>query len=615
MSLYHEAAALLTGPSTHGGSLKSRVFSNKDLKSPPAQVYALALETCKWSAVLKEVVENAELLKHERKLTPILSILLVHDHLLAKGGIALPVSHGLRQSIDRHKARLTSEFTKARIRRKCPTIDTFRDLIESEHAGPVQHPRWIRVNAVKSTLDAQLETTFKGWELVPSITEVMTAGRKKKVMCLDGHVPSLIAVPPSVMDFSKTEAYKKGEIILQDKASCFPAYLLDPRPEDGDIIDACSAPGNKTTHLAGILSERGFARGQTIHAFEKDRNRAKTLQKMIKIAGSDAKTVVHPAEDFLRADPQSEEYAHVGALLLDPSCSGSGIVGRDDVPELHLPEPPANNKGAGGSNPKNANKNKRKRPEGENTTKPPPSIMVDDDGETTVVSSEKDLQQRVEALAAFQLQIILHAFEFPHAKKVTYSTCSIHAGENEGVALKALRSEVARRRGWRVLKREEQVRGMREWHVRGELEASEGDRELAEGCVRAYRDDGRGTMGFFVVMFVRDGTVDGEKQREEVDKEGPYVRDEQGRIVRDGNGIPTLKATGMKPVEAEEDEVRFGSGSDGEGPFVRDQEGRIVRGVDGMPSLKKPGVVNVEEDESESDDDDESGDDWSGFDD
>ncbi|KAK4639166.1 hypothetical protein QC761_705750 [Podospora bellae-mahoneyi] len=605
MSLYHEAAALLTGPSTHGGSLKSRVFSNKDLKSPPAQVYALALETCKWSSVLKEVVENAELLKHERKLTPILSILLVHDHLLAKGGIALPASHGLRQSIDRHKARLTSEFTKARIRRKCPTIETFRDLIEAEYAGPVQHPRWIRVNAIKSTLDAQLETTFKGFEVVPSITQVMTAPRKKKVLCLDGHIPNLIAVPPSVLDFTKTEAYKKGEIILQDKASCFPAYLLDPRPEDGDIIDACSAPGNKTTHLAGILSERGFARGQTIHAFEKDRNRAKTLQKMIKIAGSDAKTVVHPAEDFLRADPKAEEYAHVGALLLDPSCSGSGIVGRDDVPELCLPEALASKNKPG--NGKSGNK-KRKRAEGEEEMKPAPAMMVDDDGQETVVSSEKDLQQRIEALAAFQLQIVLHAFEFPNAKKVTYSTCSVHKGENEGVTIRALGSEVARRRGWRVFRREEQVRGMWEWDVRGEVEGCEGDKEVAEGCVRAFRDDGRGTMGFFVVMFVRDGTVDGEKKQVEEDEEGPYVRDQQGRIVRDENGIPTLKATGRKAVEVDDTEgdVRFGSGSEGEGPFVRDGDGRIVRGPDGMPTLKK-GADEESEDESE--------DDWSGFDD
>lgn len=67
MSLYHETAEFLTTPSNAGGSLKSRIFSKKDLKSQPAQIYALAIETCKWSAVLKEVIEKADILSLERK--------------------------------------------------------------------------------------------------------------------------------------------------------------------------------------------------------------------------------------------------------------------------------------------------------------------------------------------------------------------------------------------------------------------------------------------------------------------------------------------------------------------------------------------------------------------
>jgi len=67
MSLYHETAEFLTAPSKAGGSLKSRIFSKKDLKSQPAQVYALAIESCKWSSILKEVIENADILKLERK--------------------------------------------------------------------------------------------------------------------------------------------------------------------------------------------------------------------------------------------------------------------------------------------------------------------------------------------------------------------------------------------------------------------------------------------------------------------------------------------------------------------------------------------------------------------
>jgi 25S rRNA (cytosine2278-C5)-methyltransferase len=69
MSLYYEAAEIVSVPPSAGGSLKSRIFGRKGLKSPPGQVYALALETCKWSAVLKEVIENAEILRHERKVS------------------------------------------------------------------------------------------------------------------------------------------------------------------------------------------------------------------------------------------------------------------------------------------------------------------------------------------------------------------------------------------------------------------------------------------------------------------------------------------------------------------------------------------------------------------
>lgn len=69
MSLYHEAAEFLSPNSSEGGSLKARVFRKKNLKSSPNQIYALVLETCKWSPVLKEVIEKSELLKHERKVS------------------------------------------------------------------------------------------------------------------------------------------------------------------------------------------------------------------------------------------------------------------------------------------------------------------------------------------------------------------------------------------------------------------------------------------------------------------------------------------------------------------------------------------------------------------
>lgn len=69
MSLYYDAAALLDSRDVANASLKSRVFGNKTLKSPPVAVYALVSEATKWSNVLKEVIERSDLVKLERKVS------------------------------------------------------------------------------------------------------------------------------------------------------------------------------------------------------------------------------------------------------------------------------------------------------------------------------------------------------------------------------------------------------------------------------------------------------------------------------------------------------------------------------------------------------------------
>ncbi|PQE13007.1 NOL1 NOP2 sun family protein [Rutstroemia sp. NJR-2017a BBW] len=538
MSLYYEAADVLTAPTNKGGSLKSRV-------------YALAIETCKWSPVLKEVIENADILRLERKLTPILSLLLVHDFLLAKKGIALPATHGLRTSVERHKGRLQAELTKARLRRKLSTMEALKAHIESglENASDeaeAPYPRWVRINTLKTTLEDQLDTTFADYERAATIDSVRRKGSKK--LYIDVHIPNLVAISPSV-DLIKSEAYKSGAIIFQDKASCFPAYLLDPLPEDGDIIDSCSAPGNKTTHIAAILVDRlpePDESTQVIHAFEKNNGRAETLEKMVNLAGSNTFTTLHAGQDFLKTDPNATVYKKVGALLLDPSCSGSGIVGRDDMPELHLPVLSQAAAAPSSKNRKKAKKGtadeesgrKRKREEEEEALE-----MVDDDGVVTAVDTDAELKSRLSALAEFQLELLLHAFKYPAARKITYSTCSIHAEENESVVRKALESSLARERGWKILKRDEQIRGMREWPVRGSAEACEGDHTLSEACIRANKGDENGTMGFFLAGFVRS-------QPSTADPETEFLRDERGHLVRDVMGFPVRRLL--------EDEERMG---------------------------------------------------------
>ena len=491
-----------------------------------------------------------------------LALVLVHDFLLKRDGILLSPAHGLRASIERHKARLSAELTRARLRRKLPTMDALKKHVEAESKPEeANYPRWIRVNTISADLEDTIRATFPDFERVLSIEEVVSSSGK--TLYLDQHVPNLIAVS-SKTDVTKTTAYRTGDLILQDKASCFPAYLLDPRAEDGDLVDACAAPGNKTTHLAALVQSRCAELEtvtQKIFAFEKDSERAMTLAKMVELAGAKKMVRVALGQDFLRVDPYAATYANVGGLLLDPSCSGSGIVGRDSMPALHLaeampaPPGPKGKDGKDGSLDASSAGGKKRKREDDEASSSRKVILDDGDGNPTSVSGqEQELEARLRALSAFQLKLVLRAFRFPAARKITYSTCSVHAEENEQVVRKALQSPIATDRGWKILTREKQVSGMREWPVRGDLAAAEGDTDLAEACIRSYKGDGRGVMGFFVAGFVRDGDED---KASTGDPDGPFVRDEDGHMIRDLLGMPILKSTGehvsLAPQTSEEE--------------------------------------------------------------
>jgi 25S rRNA (cytosine2278-C5)-methyltransferase len=406
-------------------------------------------------------------------------------------------------------------------------------------AGRLQ-PRWARVNCLKSTIQEQIVSTLSAYTQAPTLADVICASPEEKFICADQHIPDLLALPPRI-DLTKTQAYKNGEFVLQDKASCFPAYLLlggSASHNVGDILDACAAPGNKTTHLASIISHQsnvtdsarsGF--GLKIFACERDPLRSETLRKMVKVAGADNVVTILAKQDFLALDPNDARFANVTHLLLDPSCSGSGIVGRDDMPVIQLPEDPrlskadqisADRKVRGKSAP-----NKRKRQDG-------PESNGHRDLESEV-PREVDFA-RLDRLANLQTKIIEHAFVFPAARRITYSTCSIHEQENEAVVLRALSGYVAKERGWRVMRRDEQPDGLTKWPHRGRdledwkdgsLKSSQtiAPRSLSEdekqACIRCQAGDEEGTMGFFVCGFVRDGT---ESEVKRVEEESPGRR-------------------------------------------------------------------------------------------
>lgn len=412
------------------------------------------------------------------------------------------------------------------------------------------------------------------------LEQILEASSSDKLLHHDRHIPYLLALPAGC-DLSKSLAYQKGEIIFQDKASCFSAHLLNPTPEDGAVVDACAAPGNKTTHLAAILESSTRAIGMTsedpehkVFAFERNKLRTETLRKMVKLAGADSTVNIVGNRDFLTTEPSSHKFwgahfDHIGALLLDPSCSGSGIVGRDDEPTLFLPSADA----ITGVTSSKSKKRKRKALKVEVKVVPvvesPDSDS--DDGENEP-AEESSTVKRLTSLSAFQLQLLKHAMKFPDARKIVYSTCSVHVEENESVVVKALMSDIGRQGGWRLLHRDEQVKGLRDWHVRGDQAAcnqlfSEKSSKLifaekatnatlvADACIRCERGTTDGTMGFFVAGFVRDdrlaGTMRATDERENVEE----VEEEEEWNGFSDNGDGSAKAQSSSAPHLDDSEL------------------------------------------------------------
>lgn len=231
---------------------------------------------------------------------------------------------------------------------------------------------------------------------------------------------------------------------------------MNPVPGKDKVIDACAAPGNKTTHLASILNNSKRA----IVAFEKDNKRIKTIRMMCEKAGGLDCITIHHA-DFTTTRP--EDFPEITGMVVDPSCSGSGIFGRAfDEQEEEINEDEAKEK----------------------------------------------LAERLLKLSNFQFKIVKHALSFPNVKKVVYSTCSIHNEENEGVVKKLLEDKDVQNQGWRVSNRKDVLPT---WPRRGNLEVFEGYKNkvaLAGGCVRSLPKVDGG-IGFFAVSFERGG-VEGE---------------------------------------------------------------------------------------------------------
>ncbi|KAF9977506.1 hypothetical protein BGZ73_005777 [Actinomortierella ambigua] len=468
MNFYKQAADILDQLGRKEGSIKGLTLGNAKV-TDKKRMYALICETLKHNTVLSVVLQESKLLTLEKKLSRSLALLLLHDLLMQNRGIQATDSWPLKQAVMKHKTRLKAEFVKAKIK-----LGARNDgLVEGEEE--IIMPRYVRVNLLKMTLQQVVDAfVADGWTFLSTPPSPPTP-LAPKTFHRDEHLDFMLVFPPK-SDLHLHPLYTSGVLILQDKASCFPAAILAP-PKDSYVIDGCAAPGNKTSQLAMGLGNSGH-----ITACDLDLRRLNILKKMTAKAGCTNITALNTS--FLTLDTSDPELSKVTHILLDPSCSGSGIVNRMD----YLVDAYAE--------------------EQEQAT-----ILetTSTGGAAERALADEKKKERLRSLGEFQVECVSKAMTFPNAQKISYSTCSIHAEENEHVVVTLLRKHWPE---WKLVPRSQVLPT---WHRRGVpsevgdipgLVSTDEDRAKVADClVRAIPGgkDGDPMNGFFVACFERVG--------------------------------------------------------------------------------------------------------------
>lgn len=390
MALYLKAAEIMEKVEGKQGALKTLVYDSqfKNIK----QLFALVCETQKFSSVLQEIIESTKLLRHTKLKMPLAKV-LVYDLLIGQG---LKCGGSWKAMMMKHRSRLQAELARMKVKQK---VSRNEDLLPCsvKHPAGDQLPRYVRVNTLKTTVEDVVDYLKRdGFSYLGKASRLEDLSLKDRYFLSDLHLPELLVFSPKT-DFHDHFLYKAGHIVLQDKASCLPAHLLSP-PPGSHIIDACAAPGNKTSQLAAIMKNKG-----RLFAFDLDGKRLATMSTLLLRAGVTCQQLAN--QDFLKVDPDNSQYKDVEYILLDPSCSGSGMVCLQD---------------------------------------------------NTSADQEKE-QARLASLASFQLRCLNHALRFPSLKRLVYSTCSIHKQENEEVVAACLQQNL----GFRL------VPLLAEWPERG----------------------------------------------------------------------------------------------------------------------------------------------------
>ena len=319
-------------------------FSKSDLEPiDRALASELVYGVLTWKITLDEIIQkysNIKLRKISKWILNILRIGIYQIVFLDK----IPESAAVNESVKLAKKyghEASSRFTNAILRKvtkdemeKLIDYLSSKTLLEDEIISIItSHPLWLVDELLKEYDKKFLAELLNSNNIKPDITirantiktsrdELLKLLELKGIECQKGALPHSILVK-RMNDFTN-KLYS-----VQDEAAQLAVLKLNPLQCE-KVLDACAAPGGKTTYIAEIMKNKGKIDAWDIHD-----HRVKLIEEAANKL--DINIINAMQKDATEYTPGFEKY--YDKILLDVPCTGIGVIRKKpDIKWTRKPE-------------------------------------------------------------------------------------------------------------------------------------------------------------------------------------------------------------------------------------------------------------------------------------
>lgn len=305
------------------------ILNEKDIGFISEIVYGVTT----WRLTLDEIIKKYSKIKL-KKISPwILNILRMGVYqiiFLDK----VPKSAAVNESVNlakRYGHASSSNFVNAILRKieKNDYEDFFQINDDIERISKTTSmPEWIIKELLKNNNIEIVEKICRNSNIKPKITirinnlknskkQFIEKLKEKNIQYKETKYEDFLILE-KVKNIENLELFKDGFCTIQDISAGLTAKVLDPKPGE-NILDACSAPGGKTTYIAELIDNVG-----NIEAWDIHEHRTKLVKQNANRLGINIiKTKVKDASIY-----DEELLEKFDKILLDVPCLGIGVIKR-----------------------------------------------------------------------------------------------------------------------------------------------------------------------------------------------------------------------------------------------------------------------------------------------